>query len=457
MSICFQLPLAFFLYFLSAIPFTFADKSSILPFNNKLQLHSSPVTIKKFRGGSKATHKQRNKKINRDAASALFSSDSNDSSSMKNQVKKKLPQPQSHIRTVSSTSQASSSQGVSNSSPQHQQLKRRKRKKKIPATLDPGSESFPRLISKTHQNIHEIEEQNKIPSLFLPEESHYDRYAACLAATEGLRRLRDRETSEATNGGIFSILKKKKSDSEGTQSEKKEQEERANANYLLQSSQVIRALGMNVPQFNQLGREIMADEKLKEKVIEQAYLYRLAASMSDPKNRKYQLLTMSDETSNPLKLAHRRHRLQMFAKSMVEIETLRQDQLDRLQKVLLKKSPTIDLNSIPLSNPAILPLLNPKVRAVCEAFPLQAEVIVKQYGLNSDEFNEMLEKTKSNPLFRWRVQQEVNSLNEEDSPVKSGDNTSANIIKSIDDTVTKEVNEEDQAVPTTENVLGNSL
>lgn len=193
------------------------------------------------------------------------------------------------------------------------------------------------------------------------------------------------------------------------------------------------------------------------KVIEQAYLYRLAASMSDPKNRKYQLLTMSDETSNPLKLAHRRHRLQMFAKSMVEIETLRQDQLDRLQKVLLKKSPTIDLNSIPLSDPAILPLLNPKVRAVCEAFPLQAEVIVKQYGLNSDEFNEMLEKTKSNPLFRWRVQQEVNSLDEEDSPVKSGDNTSANMIKSIDDTVTKEVNEEDQVIPTTENVLGNSL
>ena len=43
-------------------------------------------------------------------------------------------------------------------------------------------------------------------------------------------------------------------------------------------------------------------------------------------------------------------------------------------------------------------------RAVVEAFPLQAEQIVKKYGLNSDEFNRMLDEAKANPLFRFRVE-----------------------------------------------------
>ncbi len=46
------------------------------------------------------------------------------------------------------------------------------------------------------------------------------------------------------------------------------------------------------------------------------------------------------------------------------------------------------------------------MRSVIEAFPLQAEEIVKKYGLNSDEFNQMLEETKGNPIFRWRVQRQ---------------------------------------------------
>jgi len=33
-------------------------------------------------------------------------------------------------------------------------------------------------------------------------------------------------------------------------------------------------------------------------------------------------------------------------------------------------------------------------------FPVKAEEIVKRYGLDSDEFNRMLEETRSNPIFR---------------------------------------------------------
>ena len=94
----------------------------------------------------------------------------------------------------------------------------------------------------------------------------------------------------------------------------------------------------------------------------------------------------------------------MFARSISEIEELRQDQIDRLRRAL--QIPALP-DGINICDPKLTPLLSPKVRAVCEAFPLQAEEIVRKYGLNSDEFNEMLEKTKTNRIFREKVKSEI--------------------------------------------------
>ena len=66
-----------------------------------------------------------------------------------------------------------------------------------------------------------------------------------------------------------------------------------------------------------------------------------------------------------------------------------------------------------LSDPNVQPLLHPEVRAVCEKFPVKAEEIVKRYGLESEEFNRMLEETKGNPIFRWRVQKYVEKAEQE--------------------------------------------
>lgn len=90
---------------------------------------------------------------------------------------------------------------------------------------------------------------DRMPSLFAPQEVHYDRYAACLAATEGLRRLRDKALAK-----------------EGRQRTMNESQERIHAEYVLSSSKVLKAMGMSVTQFNQLGRQIGQDSALKEKV-----------------------------------------------------------------------------------------------------------------------------------------------------------------------------------------------
>lgn len=99
-----------------------------------------------------------------------------------------------------------------------------------------------------------------------------------------------------------------------------------------------------------------------------------------------------------------RDKIQLFSESLTEIEQLRADQLRRLTKSLhVDKFP----EHVNISDPNLLPFLSPKVRAVVEAFPLQAEAIVKKHGLQSDEFNKMLEETKRNPMFRWKIQKQI--------------------------------------------------
>ncbi len=89
---------------------------------------------------------------------------------------------------------------------------------------------------------------NGMPSLFGSEDAQYDRYAACLAATEGLRRLRDKELEERASRESVEAVKQ------------------VNAQYVQNAGKVLKALGMSVSQFNLLGRQISQDPRLKEKV-----------------------------------------------------------------------------------------------------------------------------------------------------------------------------------------------
>lgn len=93
--------------------------------------------------------------------------------------------------------------------------------------------------------------EQHMPSLFGPEESEYDQYAAALAATEALRRIRDKSMSAG----------KQKHGAEATEDQK-----RIRAEYLVNSGKVLKAMGMSISQFNQLSREVNQDEELKEKV-----------------------------------------------------------------------------------------------------------------------------------------------------------------------------------------------
>lgn len=275
--------------------------------------------------------------------------------------------------------------------------------------------------SKSKQSQHD-----KMPSIFTKDgEKHYDTYAACLAATESLRRVRDSKiknkkgTAAASDDKSFqswkSMLKSNIGGAGSASSESgiknepsgKEEFKRACAEYVLDSSKAINALGLSVTQFNQLGREVYKNKDLKEKVMEQAYLYRMASTIKMDK-----IPLIQDPDSKQLLKSTRRRRVQMFVRSITEIEELREEQTTRLRKALnIDKLPS----NVNLCDPNVMPLLSSNVRAVIEAFPLQAEEIVKKYGLNSDEFNQMLEETRGNPVFRWRVQRFRKKEEEESS------------------------------------------
>eukprot|EP00560_Eucampia_antarctica_P010100 CAMPEP_0197830154 /NCGR_PEP_ID=MMETSP1437-20131217/6758_1 /TAXON_ID=49252 ORGANISM="Eucampia antarctica, Strain CCMP1452" /NCGR_SAMPLE_ID=MMETSP1437 /ASSEMBLY_ACC=CAM_ASM_001096 /LENGTH=373 /DNA_ID=CAMNT_0043432355 /DNA_START=160 /DNA_END=1281 /DNA_ORIENTATION=- len=302
--------------------------------------------------------------------------------------------------------------------------KRQKRRRVIPVVADSINDGVDvssacsistqseTVIDKAENNISTEETERspeKMPTIFSSSrETKYDTYAACLAATEGLRRNRDSYITKIKNKSavqsadsdsswksLISLVNKRKK--EEPINENEEEYKRACAQCVLQSTKAIRALGLTVGQFNQIGREIGNDELLKQRVMDQAYLYRVASTI----NMNKIPLVEDPGSEQLLKGLNNKRRVQMFAKSMTEVEELRAGQLNRLMKALnIDRLPA----GISISDPAVLPILNPKIRAVVEAFPLQAEEVVKKYGLNSDEFNEMLMESRSNPLFRRKVE-----------------------------------------------------
>jgi hypothetical protein len=154
-------------------------------------------------------------------------------------------------------------------------------------------------------------------------------------------------------------------------------------------------------------------------VVEQAYLYRMAATINMDRAP-----LIEDPTSEESLQNFQRDKVHMFCESMTEIEQMRSDQIERLKKSLhVDKFPP----NVNISDPNLTPFLSAKVRAVVEAFPFQAEEIVKKHGLQSDEFNQMLLETRSNPIFRWKIQRQMRTGRHHDDNEQPPDDAKATL------------------------------
>ena len=135
-----------------------------------------------------------------------------------------------------------------------------------------------------------------MPSVFRDDEVVYDRYAACLAATEALRQTRDAAIQRASQTHVSDEQDRERGVAECNPIEKfcgklnpasasgknkslksavaivrsvdknSMEYKQANAQYLINASKIVKALGLSVTQFNSLSREVNANEVIKERV-----------------------------------------------------------------------------------------------------------------------------------------------------------------------------------------------
>lgn len=136
-------------------------------------------------------------------------------------------------------------------------------------------------------------------------------------------------------------------------------------------------------------------------------------SRGSPAFSDIEFTSTNDPSVEPLLVkSQHKNTMQRFCESMKEIEQLREHQLEQLKSSFHVDKLPSDISS--LTDPTLKPFLNPKVRAVVEAFPFQAEAILKKNQLDSDEFNRMLDRTKRNASFRRKVEKEMKRAAKQD-------------------------------------------
>jgi Domain of unknown function (DUF4168) len=122
---------------------------------------------------------------------------------------------------------------------------------------------------------------SKIPTLFEEDDAIYDRYAACLAATEGLRRYRNEQLAKLPSR---SVPLSKQSNATNTSASRKRSSgisrKRAQAkilaSYARDSTKLLNSLNLlTLDEFNAVGRKLQRDASLKAKVCSIKYCFAL--------------------------------------------------------------------------------------------------------------------------------------------------------------------------------------
>ena len=278
-----------------------------------------------------------------------------------------------------------------------------------------------------------------------------DRYAAALAAAEGLRRARD---ASVRSGLVRKRLAREDGGGGGTGggapgsssgpasgrvprprgwSDEDEAEYRAcRGRYAAGVAQMVRTCGLTVGRFNSLGKAVGSDPVLRERVMEQAYLYGMAAGLTGmepaarrggrpggpmgsagsggttagpssgggpPQQIRGGFPNSTHGAHAPLASPSERARLDLFARAVTEVEALRTRNLAKIKSNL--GVPVLPRGM--LGEESVRSLLDPRVRDVVDAFPLQAEELVRRCGMGSDEFNSLLDRARCDPVYRWRL------------------------------------------------------
>ena len=67
-----------------------------------------------------------------------------------------------------------------------------------------------------------------------------------------------------------------------------------------------------------------------------------------------------------------------------------------------------------MCDPDLMPAMCSEVRCACEAFPNTISTVVGDCGVSLSDFHSLNRRWKRNPLFRYRVQREIDKIDKKE-------------------------------------------
>jgi len=174
---------------------------------------------------------------------------------------------------------------------------------------------------------------------------------------------------------------------------------------------------MNAQSFNSMSLQIKREPYLKQRILLQAYYYRIAADLEAntrtlpelPQSLSYSSLRIPPDAERLASASASASRFSRFCRALYAVEAERLNQREVLQNQLgIPDLPTR------MCDPEILPAMCSSVQTACEKFPRAVATISASQGVSVADFTRLNDRVKRNLLFRLRVQKECNKIAREE-------------------------------------------
>jgi len=234
-----------------------------------------------------------------------------------------------------------------------------------------------------------------------------DRYALALAATEPLRQSRDAVLRQCIGAGRLAVevqLRGRNPCDPHTWTSS-ETARGACAAYTDAAMHTLRSFGFSPHEWNVLSTRLREDWRLRQRVLRQARLYGLAATL-DVRRRDTLVQDTHAATARQLLVPESGDDLEIFAAVAQKVEVLRQRQRTALVSAFHARA----FPDYPICDSELLPLMARPVRRTCAAFPAQAANLIERNGIEFEAFEALLDKAERNILYRWKLARAIRRL-----------------------------------------------
>lgn len=261
----------------------------------------------------------------------------------------------------------------------------------------------------------------RAPSVFRADEVDMHKYSAVLAATEPFRYQANEAVKNAIGPLRYIILKLKGksiiNQALGMRSANKDLDI-ACEKYEQRVESTLRSYGMSAADFNEISSRINQMPQTKNRVILQAYYYKIAADLqANLKPTMPVLPSISKESSphsvgsSPMDPRAAENSLQQGSPLTRFCSALQAIEYERLRHRDYIKA-ELKMTTLPprMSDPEYLPAMSPVIQKASANFPKVASSIITKYQIPIEEFNRLQERIAKDPLFRIRVHKEIKRL-----------------------------------------------